>query len=202
MKKRTLLAVALSGALAVGAFANDMNHQQEMMSDQSAMMHHEHTMKMSGGELTEPGNDAFGTIQEVIAKLNKNPNTDWKQVNLEALRQHLLDMNDMTFNVEVISQKPIHNGLEAIVKPTTPRATIALEKIFKAHPYWIKKEAGWTMHVKKNNDQYILTTTSENPKDTDKIRGLGYIGLMAYGTHHQSHHWAMATGKNPHAHHN
>lgn len=196
MKKRTLLAVALSGALAIGAFASDMNNQQGMM------MHHEHKMNMSGGGLTEAGNDAFGTIQEVIAQLNENPNTDWKKVNLEALRQHLLDMNDMTFHVEVISQKPIQNGLEAVVRPTTPRATIALEKVFKAHPYWLKKEAGWTMQVKKNGEQYILRTTSENPKDADKIRGLGYIGLMAYGMHHQAHHWAMATGQNPHAHHN
>jgi len=174
------------------AFAED-NH--------SPMMNHEHKMEMSSGGLTEAGNDVFGTIQEVIAKLNSNPNTDWGKVNLEALRQHLLDMNDMTLNVEVMSQKPIHNGLEAIVRPTTARAALALERVFKTHPIQLKRETGWTMQIKKHNDQYILTTTSENPRDTSKIRGLGYIGLMAYGNHHQSHHWAMATGKNPHANH-
>ena len=50
-------------------------------------------------------------------------------------------------------------------------------------------------------DPIELTTTTENPGEVSKIRGLGYIGLMASGGHHQLHHWAMATGVNPHARH-
>jgi hypothetical protein len=166
--------------------------------DHSAMMNHEHKADSSDKKLTEAGNDAFGTIQEVIRRLNSDPNTDWSKVNLEALRLHLLDMNDMTLNVEVISQKPIHNGLEAIVRPTTDRAALALKRVFNAHPTQFKNDTGWSMKVVKNNGQYTMIATSDNPKDATKIRGLGYIGLMAYGDHHQRHHWAMATGKNPH----
>lgn len=169
--------------------------------DHSDMMNHEHRMGTSDAQLTEAGNDAFGTIQEVIRKLNGDPNTDWGKVNIEALRQHLLDMNDMTLNAEVITQKPIRNGLEVIVKPTTARASLALERVFMAHPAQLKRETGWHMTVVKKDAQYILKTISENPKETNKIRGLGYIGLMAYGNHHQAHHWAMATGKNPHGEH-
>lgn len=166
--------------------------------DHAAMMNHEHNIEHSGRMLTDAGNDAFGTIQEVIKKLNSDPNTDWSKVNIEVLRQHLLDMNDMTLNVEIISQKPIHNGLEVIVKPTTDRASLALDRVFKAHPAQLKIDSGWSMKVVRNNGQYTLTTTSDHPKDASKIRGLGYIGLMAYGDHHQRHHWAMATGNNPH----
>ena len=166
--------------------------------DHSAKMNHEHTMSTTSGMLTEAGNDAFGTIQEVIRQLNRDPHTDWSKVNLEALRQHLLDMHDMTLNVDVISQKPIKNGMQAIVRPTTERAALALDRVFMAHPAQLKNDTGWDMTVKKTDGQYTLTTTSANPADADKIRGLGYIGLMAYGDHHQRHHWAMATGKNPH----
>ena len=169
--------------------------------DHSDMIQHEQKNETSTVMLTEAGNDAFGTIQEVIMKLNNDPNTDWTKINIEALRQHLLDMNDMTLHVDVISQKPIPSGLEAIVRPTTDRAALALEKIFKAHPAQLNRETGWNMQVVKNNGVYILITTSENPNDTSKIRGLGYIGLMVYGNHHQPHHWAMATGKNPHSEH-
>ena len=161
-------------------------------------MHHEHQMVTTNGQLTEAGNDAFGTIQEVIKKFNADPNTDWTKVNLEALRQHLLDMNDMTLNVDVISQKKVEHGLEAIIKPTTTRAALALARVFKAHPAQLQRETGWHMVIVKQGQKYILTTTSPNKKEADKIRGLGYIGLMAYGNHHQFHHWAMATGKNPH----
>jgi len=156
------------------------------------------SMRIPSAQLSEAGNDAFGTIQEVILKLTANPDTDWEKVNIEALRLHLLDMNDMTLNIEVISQKQLPRGLQVIVKATTDRAALALKTVFKAHPAQLKRETGWIMNVEKKSDTYILTTTSNSSKDINKIRALGYIGLMAYGSHHQPHHWAMASGKNPH----
>lgn len=175
----------------------------------TTMMHYQHSMEMSEAllsesplsqvSLTEAGNDAFGTIQEVIARLNSNPDTDWRKVDIEALRQHLVDMNDMTLNVEVILQKAVPQGLVAIVKPTTARSAAALERVFSAHPAQLKRATGWDMQVVKTGDRYMLTTTTANPGEVNKIRGLGYIGLMASGSHHQRHHWAMATGENPHA---
>lgn len=167
--------------------------------EHTSMMHDKHKKPVSNIMLTEAGNDAFGTIQEVIVQLNNDPNTNWQQVNIEALRQHLLDMHDMTLNIEVLAQTPIDNGLKAVIRPTTTRAELALDRVFKAHPVQLERETGWKMQVIKNDDHYALTIISKNPKDVDKIRGLGYIGLMAYGNHHQPHHLAMATGNNPHA---
>ena len=169
--------------------------------NQATMMHHQHPVETTEAPLSEAGNDAFGTIQEVIARLNSNPDTDWSKVNIEALRQHLVDMNDMTLNVEVISQKAVQQGLVAIVKPTTARSAAALKRVFTAHPAQLKRDTGWDMQIVKTGDRYTLTTTTENPGEVSKIRGLGYIGLMASGGHHQLHHWAMATGVNPHARH-
>lgn len=186
-KKLICLAILLQSSVALSADGH------------SEMNHHAHNLNGSASKLTEAGNDAFGTIQEVINKLNNDPNTDWAKVDIEALRQHLLDMNDMTLNVEVISQTPIRNGLQTIIKPTTARAEEALDRVFKAHPGQLQRETGWQMRVKKTDKQYTLTTTSKISAEADKIRGLGYIGLMAYGNHHQPHHWGMATGNNPHA---
>ena len=45
---------------------------------------------------TSPGQDAFGAIQEVVRMLDADPKTDWSKVDLEALRQHLIDMNEVT----------------------------------------------------------------------------------------------------------
>ena len=45
---------------------------------------------------TMPGQDAFGAIQEIVRILEADPKTDWSKVNLEALRQHLIDMKDVT----------------------------------------------------------------------------------------------------------
>jgi len=170
--------------------------------DHSKMNHsnmNHNTMNASSAVLpTEAGNDAFGTIQEVMTLLLNDPSTDWSKVNLEALRLHLLDMEDMTKNIEVVSQTRIKKGMIAIVKATTERSSNALKRIFMAHPQVLKSESGFDMQVEFSGAQYTLTTTTDKRADVDKIRGLGYIGLMAYGNHHQAHHLSMAKGVNPH----
>ncbi len=38
------------------------------------------------------GQDAFGAIQEIVQALQSDPKTEWSKVNIEALRQHLIDI--------------------------------------------------------------------------------------------------------------
>lgn len=169
--------------------------------DHSAMHQQMMMKKTVETQLNQAGNDVFATIQEVIKKLDNNPATDWSKVNIEALRQHLLDMNDMALHVEIISQKPLKNGLEVTLQPTTNRAAQTLARVFNAHPMHLKRETGWDMQVVKNDQQFVLTTTTEKPEQVQKIIALSYIGLMAYGNHHQPHHWGISTSQNPHSQH-
>jgi len=163
--------------------------------------HQHHDAAPSATPLTAPGNDAFAAIQEVVQKLLAEPKTDWTRVNIEALRQHLVDMHNFTLNVEVSAQKPIDGGVEFTVKATIPGAAASLERLFSAHPAILKQESGWDMTATKNKDGgYTARVTGANPDDAAKIRGLGYIGLVAFGQHHQAHHWQMATGSDPHRH--
>jgi hypothetical protein len=46
----------------------------------------------------------------------------------------------------------------------------------------------------------LLTVTARDPKETQHIRGLGFIGILASGAHHQAHHLAIARGETVHAH--
>jgi hypothetical protein len=149
--------------------------------------------------LTAPGNDAFAAIQEVVKRLLADPKTDWSRVNLDALRQHLVDMHNFTLNVQVAAQKPIDNGVEFTVMPTTPDAAASLDRLFSAHPAILKQESGWEMSAtKEEGGGYTARVTSAKPEDIAKIRGLGYIGIIAFGEHHQAHHWQMAIGSQPH----
>jgi hypothetical protein len=148
--------------------------------------------------LIAAGNDAFWTIQEAIQKLDADPSTDWNKVNLEALRQHLVDMQNFTLHVEVLSQTPIAQGMQAVVQPTTKRAEASLERVFAAHPTQLKRETGWDMRVAKQGDVFVLTVITPNETEVARLRGLGYIGVMALGAHHQMHHWGMVQGESPH----
>jgi hypothetical protein len=176
----------------------------------SAHMHHanmNHAAMMGNNTattpvvLTESGTDPFATLQEVITALEANTSTNWEKVNIEALRLHLVEMQDMTINVDVKHQY-IDNGFQAVVTPTTNRAVKSLTRVLSGHPAQMKAETGWDMQVSNNDDIFTLTVVSKKAHEVAKIRGLGYIGVMSYGNHHQPHHWAMASGENPHAAHN
>src|SRR5574342_315696 len=58
-------------------------------------MHGDHPGAPAGGGPTLPGQDAFGAIAEVVRLLEADPDTDWSRVDLERLRQHLIDMNEV-----------------------------------------------------------------------------------------------------------
>ena len=148
--------------------------------------------------LTRPGNDVFGAIQEAVRQLEADPATDWRKVNLEALRQHLIDMRHFTEDVDIVAQKPIDKGIEIIVHATIPGAIPALDRAFNAHPKVLKSETGWDMTASKDKDKYKLRITTDDATQVDKLRGLGYIGIMAVGKHHALHHWALAKGQAPH----
>ncbi len=153
----------------------------------------QHHMHSQSTPLIESGNDIFGAIQEVIIQLEQNPNTDWSQVDLEALRQHLLDMKAFTEEVEVLSQTPIDQGIELHVKPQSDLAIKALTNVLGKHPSMLKSEMGWDMVSFQKDGHWVITCTTDKEEEVAKIRGLGYIGLLAAGAHHQLHHWMVAT---------
>lgn len=189
MRAAALLLLCSTTVFMTPVFAAEHEHQ------------HQHSTASAATPLSAPGNDAFAAIQEVVEKLLADPKTDWSRVDLEALRQHLIDMHNFTINVQVTAQKPIDRGVEFTVKPATTGAAGSLGRLFSAHPAILKQESGWEMTAKKNNDgSYTARVTGSTPEDAAKIRGLGYIGVIAFGSHHQAHHWQMATGADPHRH--
>lgn len=50
---------------------------------------------------TEPGQGAFAAIAEIVALLSADTSTDWSRVDITALREHLVDMNQLTLNADV-----------------------------------------------------------------------------------------------------
>jgi hypothetical protein len=174
-------------------------HAAETHTNHSAVTHMPGGHAMHGkAPLESPGNEVFGAIREVIEKLEADPDTNWSQVDLEGLRRHLVDMLNFTVNVDVPLQRPIEKGFEAVVKPTTPEARQSLKRVFAAHPPQLKVETGWAMGIVEKDGSFIITVTTEKPSEVAKVRGLGYIGVMAIGSHHVHHHWMLATGQHPH----
>ncbi|MFP4228348.1 MAG: hypothetical protein ACLFTE_05925 [Salinivenus sp.] len=148
--------------------------------------------------LEAPGQSIFGTVQEAIRTLEADSSTDWSEVNVAALHQHLKDMQRVALDVDVEAQDPIDDGVQLRVRPENEAARSSLERVLDAHPHMLKQEAGWTMDVQEDSGAYVLRTTTEDGADVEKIRALGYMGLLAYGQHHQRHHWHLVRGQQPH----
>jgi hypothetical protein len=64
-----------------------------------------------------------------------------------------------------------------------------------ADAHHLNAQNGWTVRTTDLPDGVTLVATSTDPKQTTIIRGLGFIGVLASGTHHQEHHLMMARGE-------
>lgn len=148
-------------------------------------------------QLSEPGNPIFGAVQEVIQRVEEDDSVDWADVDLEQLRQHLIDMHRAATEVEVVYRYAIDDGILIRVAPTSEEAHSSLGRMLQMHPEQLEQETGWTMEGEPTQDGYELRVTTEDPAEIEKVRALGYIGLLAYGAHHQHHHWMIATGQTP-----
>ena len=91
--KPFLIAAALATLIAATAFGQTMKHDHMMPGSQASMM--------TEGMPQETGQSAFAAIQEIVAMLEADPATDWSKVDIEALRQHLIDMNNVTLAATV-----------------------------------------------------------------------------------------------------
>ena len=214
----TVLAVVVSGValaqMTPGDHPMGPDHQQMMQSGQhpmgpehmqEMMQHHRGMMPMGGhpgmhtaSTPTIPGQDAFGAIQEIVQILEADPKTDWSKVDLEGLRQHLIDMNEITLRADA-APKQIDGGLEIAV--TGSGCTlVAIQRMVPAWEQTINGQRGWTAKTTSLPDGELLAVTATDPKEIEHIRGLGFIGLLVSGSMHQPHHLAMARGEFDHEH--
>ena len=59
----------------------------------------------ASGEVKEGGQSASAAIQGIVSQLMADPETDWSRLDVEALRQHLIDMDNVTLRARVHVQK-------------------------------------------------------------------------------------------------
>lgn len=142
---------------------------------------------------TLPGQDAFGAIQEIVAILEADPATDWSRVDLAALREHLIDMNEVTLHA-VARQRDIASGV--VIEVTgTGRTREAIRRMIPAHAAELTASGPWQVAGEAMANGARLTVTSRDEAEVTRIRALGFIGIMATGAHHQPHHLAIARGE-------
>ena len=158
-------------------------------------------MKMDHGKMmaqsaaqqpTEAGQSAFAAIAEIVALLEADPKTDWSKVDIEALRQHLIDMNNVTLGSEV---KTVNSSKDVtfIVSGEGP-VRDSIQRMLKAHADTMQGVDGWGYAAEIADTGAVLKVTPPDEAAATRLAGLGFIGVMARGMHHQEHHFMIAKG--------
>ena len=181
----------LAAAAMLIAGAGTANAQQ----GHSTMDHSAHAASSSArGQPTSPGQSAYGAIAEIVRLLESDSSTDWSKVNLEALRQHLVDMDEVTLRAQV-EQRAVPGGSSMNVTGTG-RTVDAIRRMTTAHARTLAS-LGMSAATAEIPNGVRLTVTAKDPRDQTliaKIRGLGFIGVMTLGDYHGAHHLAIARG--------
>jgi hypothetical protein len=143
----------------------------------------------------QAGQDAYAAIAEVVRLLEADPSTDWSKVNLEALRQHLIDMNDVTLRSSA-RQTTVPGGAKFEVTGEG-RTTGAIRRMLASHARMLGQLPAYEASVAEMSGGVLLTVRAKRSGDNAteaRIRGLGFIGLLTVGAHHATHHLALARG--------
>ncbi len=109
---------------------------------------------------------------------------------VSALRDNLVDMNALTLDA-MVTEEPRDGGPSMIV--TGKGKTLqAILHMVPAHAAELDKMPAWSALAAINQDGVVLTVTSPDETVQTKIKGLGFFGLMATGSHHQARRLAIA----------
>jgi hypothetical protein len=144
----------------------------------------------------EPGQAAFAAVAEIVDGLRADDGTNWEEVDITALRDHLVDMDLVTMRAEVTTDR--HDTGATFDVRGTDDSIAAIQRMTTAHAPKLMAETGWRVSVRKTPNGAEMTVTSTDARDAAQISALGFFGVMTVGAHHQMHHLAIARGANPH----
>jgi len=178
----------ISSTFLVAAQNNHSTHSSHSSHQQAD------TNSSSLARPTETGQSVFAAIAEIVALLESNPKTDWSSVDIDGLREHLVDMNSLTLNT-VVSKK-VSTAKIVFTITGSQDTQRAIKAMVPAHAQQLKLVTPWDVKTQVLDNGVMLTLSSKDANEIKKISGLGFFGIMAIGAHHQEHHLAMALGKN------
>ncbi len=109
---------------------------------------------------TMAGQEAFGTIQEIVQILDADPATDWSKVNIAALREHLIDMNEVALHAAAV-ERALDDGVEIAVTGQG-RTLDAIKRMVPAHVQELGR-IGWNARTEDLLNGVKLIVTSTDP---------------------------------------
>jgi hypothetical protein len=144
----------------------------------------------------ETGQSQFAAIAEIVTLLRDDPKTNWADVNIDALRDHLMDMDAVTTQARV--KKTVTDLAVTFTISGEEAVAPSIQRMVLAHSPMLEKAADWQLTAAHFENGATMTVQATSQDDLAQILGLGFFGLMTIGAHHQRHHLMIANGHSPH----
>lgn len=141
----------------------------------------------------EAGQAAFAAVREIVQQLEADKHTDWSRINIQRLRDHLVDMDEVFMRAEAIVANT-QAGIQMTIAGEG-RTLAAIKRMVPAHAAMLNGPDGWRSKSTALDDRVIWTVEADSEEARQKLRGLGFFGLLTLGNHHVPHHLAMARGE-------
>lgn len=158
----------------------------------SALAQHAHPSSSP----SETGQSQFAAIAEIVTLLRGDEDTDWPQVDIRALRDHLVDMDNVTTRASVTRSVDKLSVTFSVTGDDVVAASIG--RMVLAHSPMLQQATGWTVVALEQPNGAMMVVDVVSEEDLRQVEGLGFFGLMTIGAHHQQHHVMIATGRSPH----
>jgi hypothetical protein len=158
----------------------------------NAMAQHAHMSQTP----RETGQSQFAAIAEIVTLLRDDPDTDWAQVDIKALRDHLIDMDNVT---TIASVERTVDGMNVRFMVTGDQVVAeSIKRMVLAHSPMLQGSSDWTVSAREVEGGASMLVQVGSDEELEQVLGLGFFGLMTIGAHHQQHHLMIATGRSPH----
>ncbi len=204
MNRIFLVAGCLLG-IASGAVAQVMDHaSMDHSAPVAKPMDHatmDHAAAVAPGAQVlpaprEPGQSAYAALSEAVRIMIADPQTDWERADVDMLRRHLVDMDNVTLRSDVAATR-LANGARFRVTGQGPIVG-SIQRMTRSHFAESDFGKGWKMSVQPTAAGADVTVLGSTDADAAEINGLGFFGILTMGAHHQPHHLMMARGEMKH----
>jgi hypothetical protein len=163
-----------------------------MVVASGAMAQHAHTR----GSPNETGQSQFAAIAEIVTLLRDDPDTNWARVDVKALRDHLVDMDNVTTGASV--ERTVDEMSVTFMVTGDQVVAASIQRMVLAHSPMLQGSSDWTVTARGIEGGASMLVQVESDEELNQVLGLGFFGLMTIGAHHQQHHLMIATGRSPH----
>jgi len=157
----------------------------------------EHSQHNTAGshntELQENGQAAFAALIEVVAILEQDDSTDWGNVDIDGLRAHLQDMNNLMLYTQANKTITADTQIQFDITGTA-QSIPSIHRMVPAHSGFIEQSRGWVIEHELNDSGATVKITVQNTDYLKRINALGFYGFMSLDSHHQTHHNRLAMG--------